>query len=68
MSVRRLPDYLRDIQIEVEEHARSYGLDFFPTVYEVLDYKTMNEVAAYAATGSATDAADVEAWLAKRRR
>ena len=24
-----------------------YGLDFFPILYEVLDYKTMNEVAAY---------------------
>ena len=24
-----------------------FGLDFFPILYEVLDYKTMNEVAAY---------------------
>ena len=24
-----------------------YGLDFFPIIFEVLDYKTMNEVAAY---------------------
>jgi stage V sporulation protein R len=47
VSLRRLPEYLRDIQEEVEAHARDFGLDFFPTVYEVLDYKTMNEVAAY---------------------
>ena len=36
---------IRDREIEV--HARDYGLDFFPILYEVLDYKTMNEVAAY---------------------
>jgi stage V sporulation protein R len=46
-GVRRFPDYLREIQLEVEGYARGYGLDFFPIVYEVLDYKTMNEVAAY---------------------
>ncbi|MCA9679551.1 MAG: SpoVR family protein [Kofleriaceae bacterium] len=45
--MRRFPAYLRDIQEEIEGHARGYGLDFFPILYEVLDYKTMNEVAAY---------------------
>src|SRR5688500_1756783 len=35
------------MQLEVEGHARDYGLDFFPIIYEVLDYKTMNEVAAF---------------------
>jgi stage V sporulation protein R len=45
--VKPLPTYLHDIQVEVEGHARDYGLDFFPIVYEVLDYKTMNEVAAF---------------------
>ena len=35
------------MQQEIEEHATNYGLDFFPIIYEVLDYKTMNEVAAY---------------------
>ena len=35
------------MQEEIEGHARNYGLDFFPIIYEVLDYKTMNEVAAY---------------------
>ncbi len=42
-----LPAYLRDIQAEVEAHAREYGLDFFPVIFEVLSYKQMNEVAAY---------------------
>jgi stage V sporulation protein R len=46
-SIKRFPAYLRDIQEEVEGYARGYGLDFFPIAYEVLDYKTMNEVAAY---------------------
>jgi len=47
MPIKRFPAYLRDIQEEVEGHAKGYGLDFFPILYEVLDYKTMNEVAAY---------------------
>nr|HEX4312715.1 SpoVR family protein [Kofleriaceae bacterium] len=47
MTIKRFPAYLRDIQEEVEGYARGYGLDFFPIAYEVLDYKTMNEVAAY---------------------
>ena len=42
-----LPNYLADMQKEIEAHARGYGLDFFECVFEVLDYKTMNEVAAY---------------------
>jgi stage V sporulation protein R len=42
-----LPAYLRDIQLEIEEYARGYGLDLFQTIYEVLSYKQMNEVAAY---------------------
>src|SRR6476659_4351365 len=46
-ALKRLPAYLRDIQEEVEGYAKNYGLDFFPIIYEVLDYKTMNEVAAY---------------------
>ena len=26
---------------------RSYGLDFFETIFEVLDYDELNEIAAY---------------------
>lgn len=47
MALKRFPAYLRDIQEEVEGYARGFGLEFFPIIYEVLDYKTMNEVAAY---------------------
>ncbi len=47
MTIKRFPAYLRDMQEEIEGHAKAYGLDFFPILYEVLDYKTMNEVAAY---------------------
>jgi stage V sporulation protein R len=46
-ALKRLPAYLHDMQQEIEGYCRDYGLDFFPIVYEVLDYKTMNEVAAY---------------------
>jgi stage V sporulation protein R len=32
---------------EIEGYARDYGLDFFDTIFEVLDYKEMNQAAAY---------------------
>jgi stage V sporulation protein R len=38
---------LRDLQLQVEAHARDYGLDFFDIVYEVLDWEEISEVAAY---------------------
>jgi stage V sporulation protein R len=41
------PAYLRDIQVKIEEHARAFGLDFFPTLFEVVSYDQMNELAAY---------------------
>ncbi len=43
----QLPPYLQDMQREVEGYAREFGLDFFDTIFEMLDYQTMNEVAAY---------------------
>jgi len=42
-----LPRYLRVEQDKVEKIAREYGLDFFPTVFEMLAYDQMNEIAAY---------------------
>src|SRR6476620_5695520 len=42
-----LPAYLADMQREIEGYARAYGLDYFDTIFEVLDYQRMNEVAAY---------------------
>jgi stage V sporulation protein R len=42
-----LPNYLREEQNRIEKIAQDYGLDFFPTVFEMLSYDQMNEVAAY---------------------
>src|SRR5882757_7961773 len=42
-----LPAYLRDEERKIESYARQYGLDFFPTMFEVLPYDHMNEIAAY---------------------
>ncbi|MFG0329488.1 MAG: SpoVR family protein [Phycisphaerales bacterium] len=50
MTVRvstELSDELREAQIEARDLARSYGLDFFETIFEVIDYDTMNQLAAY---------------------
>jgi stage V sporulation protein R len=50
MSIRSsehdLPPELRDLQIEIEQHARDFGLDFFDTIFEVLDYDELSEIAA----------------------
>jgi stage V sporulation protein R len=42
-----LSPLLASLQKEIETQARSYGLDFFPVVFEVLDYRKLNQVAAY---------------------
>src|SRR5579864_2728623 len=42
-----LPADLRALQEEIEGYARSYGLDFYETIFEVLDAEDLNEVAAY---------------------
>lgn len=41
-----LPAELRDLQVEIEAHARAYGLDFFDTIFEILDYDELSEIAA----------------------
>ncbi len=43
----QIPAYLRDWQRKIEGFAREEGLDFFPTIFEVLSYDQMNEVASY---------------------
>jgi stage V sporulation protein R len=43
----RLPANLRALQQEIEGYAREYGLDFYETIFEVLDADDLNEVAAY---------------------
>ncbi|MBI3466342.1 MAG: SpoVR family protein [Planctomycetes bacterium] len=50
MSLHRfepLPGYLADIQAQMEQYARNYGLDFYPTIFEVVDYDQLSEIAAY---------------------
>ena len=44
---RPLPTDLVEIQTKMEQHARDYGLDFFPTIFEVVDYQELNAIAAY---------------------
>jgi len=36
-----------ELKYEIEDHARAFGLDFFQVIFEVLDYRELNEVAAY---------------------
>src|ERR1700757_5200508 len=42
-----LPPDLKALQEEIEAQARAYGLDFYETIFEVLDGDDLNEVAAY---------------------
>jgi stage V sporulation protein R len=42
-----LPRYLAVEKEKIEKIARGYGLDFFPTIFEMLSYDQMNEIAAY---------------------
>jgi stage V sporulation protein R len=42
-----LPADLRVLKEEIEGYAREYGLDFFETVFEVIDAENLNEIAAY---------------------
>src|SRR5207247_10987211 len=46
-EMAKLPKNLQDLQEEIEWHARSYGLDFFPVIFELLDYRGLNQVAAF---------------------
>src|SRR4051794_24276350 len=42
-----LPPHLRTLKEEIEGHARGYGLDFYETIFEVIDAEDLNEIAAY---------------------
>jgi stage V sporulation protein R len=43
---REFPQNLKTIQDEMEGHAANYGLDFFETIFEVLDYEELSMFAA----------------------
>ena len=42
-----LPPNLRLLKEEIEGYARDYGLDFYETIFEVIDAEDLNEIAAY---------------------
>lgn len=46
MKSTRLPPELQAAWEEIEGYAEAYGLDFYPIIYEVLDYRTLYETAA----------------------
>ena len=39
-----LPSDLRLLKQEIEGYARAYGLDFYDTIFEVLDGEDLNEI------------------------
>jgi stage V sporulation protein R len=41
-----LPSELAEQQAIMEDHARNYGLDFFPTIFELIDAEQLNAIAA----------------------
>ncbi len=47
MKNTSLPSQLESARVAIEQIARDYGLDFFPILYEVLDYRTLYETAAF---------------------
>ena len=42
-----LTSELSAIRDEIKGYAREYGLDFYETIFELLDYDELNEVASY---------------------
>lgn len=47
MKNTRLPAQLEAARVAIEQIARDFGLDFYPIIYEVLDYRTLYETAAF---------------------
>ncbi|PKN55401.1 MAG: SpoVR family protein [Deltaproteobacteria bacterium HGW-Deltaproteobacteria-14] len=47
MSALTLPQELREWAVKIEKIAADHGLDFFPTVFEMVTYEQMNMLAAY---------------------
>jgi stage V sporulation protein R len=47
VSFEPLPANLAEIQVRMEGYARDYGLDFYPTIFELIDAEQLNAVAAY---------------------
>jgi len=47
VTSRVLSPELESARVQIQEWARQYGLDFYETIFEMLDYEEMNMVAAY---------------------
>ena len=43
----QLTSELTDLTHSIADTSREYGLDFFRTIFELIDYKQLNEIAAY---------------------
>jgi len=41
-----LPPQLAEMQVQIEEYARGYGLDFYPTIFEYINADRLNAIAA----------------------
>ena len=44
---KKFPTELKEQKYRIERKARRAGLDFFKVIFELVDFDTMNEVAAY---------------------
>ncbi len=44
--LKTLPPNLVEVQARMEEYARGYGLDFYPTIFELVDCDQLNAIAA----------------------
>lgn len=42
-----LPKHLEEHRVRIEQIAREYGLDCFPTIFELVSYEQINQIAAY---------------------
>ncbi|MFH1263578.1 MAG: SpoVR family protein [Pseudomonadota bacterium] len=42
-----LPIELAKAKEEILKHAKAFGLDFYPTIFEMVEFDQMNEIAAY---------------------
>lgn len=43
----KLPDNLEQFRKLIEAEAKAYGLDFFDTIFEMVSYEQINQIAAY---------------------
>ncbi len=42
-----IPQYLRELQAEIQGYADQYGLQYFPQIFEIVNYRQMCEIASY---------------------